>query len=137
MTCKDCPPDSKRPTPFPGPRCATHHRIRAATVKAAAHARRLSQVYSITAEFYEALLALQGGTCAVCQRATGAKRRLAVDHDHNQARLDGHDPEKGCMSCVRGLLCKSCNRTLGFYRDDPEAFLRAANYLRNWPSRSV
>lgn len=137
MTCKDCPPDSKRPTPFPGPRCATHHRLRKAIVRQAAHSRRLAQVYSISREFYDAILAFQGGTCAICQRATGARKRLAVDHDHAQAKLDGHDPDKGCMTCVRGLLCGSCNKIIGHLRDDPEAFLRAANYLRFWPSRSV
>jgi hypothetical protein len=80
------------------------------------------------------VLALQGGKCAICQRATGAARRLAVDHDHKQALLDGHDEDQGCPNCVRGLLCKTCNRNvLGHLRDDPAAFQRAIDYLKNWP----
>jgi hypothetical protein len=52
----------------------------------------------VTDEAYEALLAAQGGGCAIC----GAKpktRRLHVDHDHKTGK-------------VRGLLCHRCNRGL-------------------------
>jgi hypothetical protein len=92
-------------------------------------------VYGITDVFYEALLFVQGGSCAICQRARGVYKRLSVDHDHAQARIDGHDPEKGCAQCVRGLLCGTCNKMLGHLRDDPEAFRRASRYLSHWPSR--
>ena len=47
---------------------------------------------------YAAMLARQGGGCAIC----GAKpktRRLHADHDHKTDR-------------VRGLLCHRCNRAL-------------------------
>ncbi len=33
---------------------------------------------------YWALYEFQGGKCYVCQVATGKKRRLAVDHEHNK-----------------------------------------------------
>jgi hypothetical protein len=94
-------------------------------------------MYGLTAEDYEALLFAQGGVCAICQVARGVSRRLSVDHDHKQAVLDGHDPDKGCKNCVRGLLCGSCNKMLGHLRDDPTAFERAATYLMYWPSRHV
>jgi hypothetical protein len=147
--CKDCLADlavraygetipvKLRPAPHPGPRCATHHRVEALRRKKAAQERRREQVYGITAADHAALLALQGGKCAICQKATGARRALAVDHDHAQARLDGHDEDKGCPRCVRGLCCKRCNRILGDLRDDPETFQRAADYLRNWPMSRV
>lgn len=137
LTCKDCAPGTKRPAPHPGPRCATHHRERRRQTRADAHGRRLGLIYGITAEFYAALLAVQGGVCAICQRARGVSKRLSVDHDHAQAILDGHDEDKGCPTCVRGLLCQSCNKMLGHLRDDPEAFVRAALYLNYWPSRRV
>lgn len=137
MPCKDCEPGSKRPAPFPGPRCATHDRARKAQLKVKAHARRLESIYGIDAAFYQALLEVQGGRCAICQRATGARRRLAVDHDHAQARLDGHPEDQGCLNCVRGALCKGCNTMLGRMRDSSETFRRAADYLDNWPSRAV
>ena len=143
--CKDClaelivPPRGyqMRPAPHPGPRCATHHRVEQLRRKKAAQEKRRQDTYGLTPEEHASLLALQGGSCAICQIARGVTRALAVDHDHAQARLDGHDPEKGCRTCVRGLLCKSCNRTLGRFRDQPEAFERAAAYLRHPPARDL
>lgn len=137
LTCKDCPPDTKRPAPYAGPRCATHHRARRAVTKRAAHDRRLRQVYGIDREFYDALLIEQDGACAICGRARGIRKQLSVDHDHAQAALDGHPEDQGCPNCVRGLLCSPCNKMLGHLRDDPAAFQRAATYLSAWPSRRV
>lgn len=86
----------------------------------------MKKTYGITAEEYDALYRWQGGRCAICRRATGAARRLAVDHNHETGE-------------VRGLLCKPCNRYgLGmFARDNPEVLDRAAEYLRNPPARRV
>lgn len=89
----------------------------------------MHNVYTLTAAEYDEIYAAQGGRCAICRRATGARRRLAVDHDHSCC-----NGPTSCGRCVRGLLCKSCNKSLGFYRDDPEAFRRAADYLERWPS---
>jgi len=141
--CKDClaeiavrpgqkPPVKLRPAPHPGPRCVTHHRVEALRRKQAAQERRREQFYGLSAEEHTALLGLQGGACAICQKARGVRRALAVDHDHAAARDHDHDEDKGCRLCVRGLLCKRCNRLLGDYRDDPAVFERAAAYLR-WP----
>jgi len=139
--CKDCVAEgnggTSRPTPHPGPRCVTHHRVVTKARKAAAHARRLATVYGITADWYAALLAFQGGACAICTRATGKTRRLSVDHDHAQAVLDGHERDHGCPVCVRGLLCRPCNDTLGHFRDDAAAGVRMALYLTDPPARQL
>jgi hypothetical protein len=137
-TCKDCAVDGlplSRKAPYPGPRCATHHRSRIRLNRETAKGRRLVSTYGITAEDYAALLAVQNGVCFICQRAKGFRKALSVDHDHAVAILDGHAEEAGCPNCVRGLLCQPCNRMLGHLRDEPEAFERAADYLRNWPSK--
>jgi hypothetical protein len=139
-TCKDCAVDGlplTRKAPYPGPRCATHHRSRLRLNRETARGRRLVTTYGITATEYQAMLDYQGGACAICQRAKGIRKALSVDHDHAVAVLDGHEPDKGCPNCVRGLLCASCNKMLGHARDDPAMFIRAAEYIRNWPSRSV
>ncbi len=131
--CKDCPSTGvRRPTPHPGPRCATHHREVTKARSAARKAVYVEKTYSITEEQYQAIYEAQGGVCYICHRATGKVRRLAVDHDH--ACCSG---PISCGRCVRGLLCKPCNVMLGHQRDDVAAFQRAVDYLRNPPARRV
>lgn len=133
--CKDCGPGSKRPAPHPGPRCATHWRIFRKAQKARAHEAYVLASYGLQPGDYELLYAAQGGRCWICQRATGASRRLSVDHDH-KAGCD-HDPKKGCRRCVRGLLCRRCNDLLGHVRDDTDALYRCLWYLANPPARQI
>ena len=122
-TCKDCGA-GKRPAPYPGPRCATHHRDKKKAAKEAAWAAHIFKTYGLTAEQYYELLAYQEGKCFICRRATGRSKRLAVDHDH----------ESGW---VRGLLCSPCNRVIGHFRDDDMAFQRGGFYLRQPPAFRV
>ena len=62
-------------------------------------------VHGLTPAEVDALIALQGGLCAVCGRPG---QRLQVDHDHR------HCPGPlGCRNCVRGMLCNRCNTGLG------------------------
>lgn len=79
---------------------------------------RLSQIYGITNESYEEMLAEQGGGCAICgaRRFNRISDRLAVDHNHNT----GHP---------RGLLCGRCNLVLGMVRDSAEVLKNAIRYL--------
>jgi hypothetical protein len=140
--CKDCPdetvPSKRRPAPHPGPRCATHHRERKRTVSARAHERRLVAQFGLTAEEYAALYEAQGGRCYVCRKATGAARRLAVEHDHGLARLHDHPDDQACRKCVRGLACGWCNYdVLGRLGDDPATFERIASALRCPPARRL
>ena len=116
--CKDCAPrrDHFLPTPYPGPRCATHHRAFRKQQKQANHERMVMKTYGLEAGEYAKLYTEQGGVCAICRRATGKTKRLAVDHDHDTGR-------------VRGLLCGPCNKLVGYLRNSPEAFRRGADYL--------
>jgi hypothetical protein len=63
---------------------------------------------------YEALLAAQGGGCAICGNPPKT-RRLHVDHDHKTGK-------------VRGLLCHRCNRALPNWVTE-KWLLRAYGYL--------
>lgn len=126
--CKDClatwntavmaglnpPPFKQRPATPPGPRCATHHREHKKQQSSSAHAARVQTVYGL--DDYDALKEFQGGVCAICRRATGATRRLSVDHNHK-------------TGTVRGLLCRPCNDMLGHARDELDFFMRAHRYL--------
>lgn len=121
VTAGDAKP---RPAPHPGPRCATHHRLVVKARKAAAHESRVQAVYGLGPGDYQRLYELQDGRCAICTRATGLTKRLAVDHDHETGE-------------VRGLLDSVCNRMLGHARDNPGFFLRAAKYLEDPPARQL
>ena len=82
--------------------------------------------HGLGAEGIEALRSRQDGKCAICEKPeTGAPGgRLAVDHDHV------HCPgKKGCPTCVRGLLCVTCNNLLRSARDDRRILRAAIHYL--------
>jgi hypothetical protein len=93
--------------------------------------------YTATAEAYVILYKAQLGRCFICQVARGINpedpkgrgaQRLGWDHNH-------------ATGAVRGLLCTkgewSCNRIVGRFRDNPEAFRRAARYLESPPALVV
>ena len=107
---------------FTSPRGRTCADCRKAKRSASTHARRVEQTYGLTAEQYEALLAHQGGACAIC----GGERRyrLNVDHDHASGR-------------VRGLLCRRCNKLLRDARDDLELLESAGYYLQWTPAEAL
>lgn len=87
----------------------------------------LLRAYGLTSEQFEALLAAQGGGCAICGgQDSGDGRRFHVDHDHACC-----GPNRSCARCRRGLLCLRCNHLLGNALDDPERLMRAARYLFN------
>lgn len=132
--CKDCGDTGRRPrpAPYPGPRCATHHRERQRASREARHSRHVERTYGISREQYGALLEAQGGRCAGGCGATGKSRRLAVDHDHSCC-----PGTISCGRCVRGLLCSRCNRFIGHLGDNPEALRGLAEYLENPPARRV
>jgi hypothetical protein len=136
--CKDCETEGilrNRATPYAGPRCTTHHRAWVKRTKARAHARHIESNFMLTAQEYQAILEVQGGRCAICQIATGKARRLAVDHDHGLAAVHDHPIDRGCRRCIRGLLCKRCNRYGSPLTHT--AVLRALEYLHNPPARKV
>ena len=88
--------------------------------------QNLAREYGLTPEDYEGMLSAQSGLCRLCgepetkrDNRTGLVYALAVDHDHE-------------TGAVRGLLCSICNVGLGYFRDDPELLVRAAEYIRSY-----
>ena len=89
-----------------------HHGTR--TDPAYARSWWLKRKYGITEDEYQGLLIAQDGQCAICG---GKFERLGVDHCHSNGG-------------VRGLLCVSCNRGLGYFSDSIERLQRAIAYLK-------
>jgi len=74
--------------------------------------------YGITLEDYNKIFTEQKGCCKICNtHQVELKIRLAVDHCHTTGK-------------VRGLLCDTCNRGLGYLKDSPELLNNAINYLK-------
>lgn len=65
-----------------------------------------------------------GYTCDVCD-TTLTTANLNVDHDHSCCPGQGT-----CGDCVRGLLCRACNRGIGSFQERADLLHRAASYLR-------
>jgi 5-methylcytosine-specific restriction endonuclease McrA len=76
----------------------------------------LKRTFGITLEDFEAMLAAQGGGCAICGRPAPEGTSLHVDHDHE-------------TGVVRGLLCFTCNGALGMLTENEDHLLRAADYV--------
>jgi hypothetical protein len=74
---------------------------------------RVTEKYGISGAEFDALVEKQQGCCAICDEEASP---LCVDHDHVTKE-------------VRGLLCSSCNKGIGFLRDNPARLWRAAEYL--------
>lgn len=81
--------------------------------------RRRDTLYrhGITLQEYDTLLLIQEGRCAICGTDTpGGRGGFHVDHNHDTGG-------------VRGLLCYSCNVSLGGFKDSPAILARAIEYL--------
>ena len=77
--------------------------------------------YGITPQDYNRMFKEQEGKCAICQSTDSehpTSELLVVDHCH----LTGK---------VRGLLCNTCNRGIGWMREETDRLLNAAVYLEN------
>lgn len=70
--------------------------------------------YGISIAEYEAMLAQQNGTCAICHEPPADGQRL--DHHHDTGK-------------VRSLLCVRCNTMIGMNRERPEILRSAVAYL--------
>lgn len=84
---------------------------------------RLRRLYNVTEAEWDAVLASQGGGCAIptCGRK-GVTRSLHTDHDHATGEF-------------RGILCARHNIALR-EGQTPEALRAMADYLENPPARA-
>lgn len=69
--------------------------------------------YGMTTGEFQAMSDEQSGACVICR----AVKKLCVDHCHETGK-------------IRGLLCRSCNVSLGLMKDSFSNLIRAADYIR-------
>ena len=74
--------------------------------------------YGITLDERDALLARQGGLCAICQTSEFGAKGPQLDHDHVTKR-------------VRGVLCMKCNLGIGCFDDRDDKLTAAIAYLEH------
>lgn len=116
--CKDCGSTTRKLIPE-GPRtlrCGGCIRARKAVAKTKRHAAHITEHFGLTDDEYAKVKTYQNGKCWGCQKATGVRKNLAVDHDHKTLLL-------------RSLLCGTCNLILGRCRDSADTLRRLADSL--------
>jgi hypothetical protein len=82
----------------------------------------LKYKFGMSFEQYEQMLVKQNYCCAICRKHFGEfSKRLCVDHCHITDK-------------IRGLLCDSCNRGIGFLKFDhgPTILRNALVYYDNF-----
>lgn len=117
--CKPCSTDAQRAWRRTQP---DYDKRRYQVVKVETRERHLVRKYGTTLAAYDAMLAAQGGKCAICHTTPDTQRYgvFHVDHCHTTGQ-------------VRGLLCRGCNHVLGHLKDDPAALRNAIDYLASPP----
>lgn len=77
----------------------------------------LQRRLGISLEKYSNMHKEQDGKCAICNKEESYEGySLAVDHCHETGK-------------IRGLLCSTCNRALGMFKDSPDILQSAVVYL--------
>lgn len=78
----------------------------------------LKQRYGLTVQQWNELFASQGMSCACCRTTQPRQKRApwVVDHCHD-------------TGVVRGILCNSCNRVIGWLGDDHAKAKAVAKYI--------
>lgn len=80
--------------------------------------RNFRKHYGITLDDYKLMLAHQNNQCQICSTVNDWDGKiLVVDHDHS-------------TGVIRGLLCDTCNRALGFFKDNTDVLRNAIEYLQ-------
>lgn len=77
---------------------------------------KAKHTFGITREQYDSLKRV----CTICGDIT----KLCIDHSHQSGR-------------IRGMLCSSCNKGLGFFKDNPTLLLRASDYILGNASNDI
>lgn len=73
--------------------------------------------YGLSPEQYLAFYQAQHGKCKICGKELPDGAYLCVDHNKETGE-------------IRGLLCDTCNRGLGYFHEDTKILENAIKYLK-------
>lgn len=76
--------------------------------------KRLQRDYGLSVDKFNKMVKNQNNCCAICSEIF--KEIPCIDHNHSTGK-------------VRKLLCNSCNKGLGHFRDNPSNLVKALDYL--------
>jgi hypothetical protein len=97
-----------------------YNKINKEKIKLQKQEYELKKKYGITLKERNILLQKQNNKCKICSLKFNEnifKLKACVDHCH--------ETEK-----IRGLLCRTCNAGLGYFKDNIEQLTKAINYLK-------
>lgn len=85
---------------------------------------QLKVKYNLTWDNFMALIEEQNYCCAICG--------ISLDLPGNEMNVNDTAHVDHCHTTnkIRGLLCKNCNRALGFFKDDISLLQKAIVYLK-------
>lgn len=75
----------------------------------------IKKKFGITQDQYLLILEKQDFKCAICSKLKSSTN-FDIDHCHKTGK-------------IRGLLCRSCNLGLGYFKDSPNLLNKAALYI--------
>ncbi len=84
--------------------------------------RYIFKTYQLTKDDYDTMLKAQNYQCYICKSTDSNSklfRNLCVDHNHDTNQ-------------IRGLLCDSCNRGLGYFKENISNLEGAISYLKKF-----
>jgi hypothetical protein len=114
-TCIKCYNEDRRLYNIKNPGLkAKHHRLYALRHPDKMRDIQYKTNYGITLNDFNRLYKKQEGKCTICDKYN---KKLCVDHNHQTGN-------------VRELLCGSCNKLLGFAKEDINILLGAINYIK-------
>lgn len=76
----------------------------------------LKAKYNLTENEYNIMAKKQNNLCYICKQPETIRGFLCVDHDHKTDK-------------IRKLLCSTCNKCLGYIKDNPLILMELAKYL--------
>lgn len=113
--CKDCKIKRRKKYERKSPK---YNRHPSAAKRLPGRTRYILYEYGLDEVSFDVLRKKQNNRCAICFRRFRNRKDTQIDHHHTNGS-------------IRGLLCRTCNLGLGYFRDNQEILKKALVYLKD------